>query len=586
MVNSSAEAPEGKTVQKEAGKECDLIMKGGIASGIVYPRAVLALKDAGYRFRCIGGASAGAIAATVTAAAEYGRETGGFDRLAALNDRLCEEGFLRGLFQSSAKTRALLAVTSALFPGANSWPKPVGVAWALARGMPSAWLAGAALGAGAGEVLMHTLGAATEGVARAALWSACGLAGTGIMVGVTLLRQLLKHVPDNGFGLCSGHIEKPDPSHPALTDWLTAEIERIGGKTAGTGPLTFGDLARRGIRLQMMTTDVSRGLPYALPFDTHEFLFCESDMAKLFPAVIVRHLVDKAHTTARVTPPAEFHFLPPAADLPVVFAMRLSLSFPVLLSAVPLYTLNFAQTQTGQTLDRHWFSDGGLCSNFPIHFFDAWLPTRPTFGINLTADDGGPAVRLPRAGEITPRPCRALTNLGGFLGALVSTMQNHRDNLQAQMPSYRERIVQVRLGKAEGGLNLEMPAATLCAVAQKGADAGRVLAEEFRWDAHQWTRFRVLIARLEMELKRMDACLQSRQFDMEALIPAPNEPRLPYARSRKWRRQARQVLDGIHALAVAWPEGVFQEDCPKPASELRLTPMLSVWGGDEGPPAD
>jgi predicted acylesterase/phospholipase RssA len=50
-----------------AGRKCDIIMKGGITSGIVYPKAVcrLALE---YRFRSIGGTSAGAIAAAATAA--------------------------------------------------------------------------------------------------------------------------------------------------------------------------------------------------------------------------------------------------------------------------------------------------------------------------------------------------------------------------------------------------------------------------------------------------------------------------------------------------------------------------------------
>ena len=58
-------------------------MKGGATSGIVYPKAVLALaKD--YRFRSIGGASAGAVAAAITAAAEYGRAAGGFERIAAI----------------------------------------------------------------------------------------------------------------------------------------------------------------------------------------------------------------------------------------------------------------------------------------------------------------------------------------------------------------------------------------------------------------------------------------------------------------------------------------------------------------------
>ncbi len=554
-------------------------MKGGIASGIVYPRAVLALKDAGYRFRCIGGTSAGAIAAAATAAAEYGRETGGFDKLAALNDRLCEEGFLRRLFQPSAKTRALWEVASAAFLDAHAAPKIVRTAWAMARWMPMALSAGGAVGTLGGAILARWLGADAGGLRRGLFLSVCGLGGAGVVATGTLLRQLLKHVPENAFGICNGHAETPDPNHPALTDWLIAEIEGIGGKPDGAGPLTFGDLECQGVRLQMMTTDVSRELPYALPFNNREFLFCEREMEQFFPALIVRHLVDKAHISARITPPPGFYFLPPAADLPVVFAMRLSLSFPVLISAVPLYTLNFAKMQTGQALGKHWFSDGGLCSNFPIHFFDAWLPARPTFGITLTAGDTGPAVRLPRAGEIAPKACHALTDLGGFLGALVSTMQNYRDNLQAQMPSYRERIVQVRLGRGEGGLNLEMSAAALESAAQKGADAGRVLAEEFRWDAHQWTRFRVLMARLETELRQMDARLQSKPFDFDA--PTPDGLRLPYARSRRWRRQAQQVLCRIHALMQDWPEGVFQDDCPKPLSELRLTPCLS----SEGAPA-
>ena len=55
-------------------------------------------------------------------------------------------------------------------------------------------------------------------------------------------------------------------------------------------------------------------------------------------------------------------------------AARLSLSFPVLLSAIPLYDEQGTQ---------HWFSDGGICSNFPLHFFDSPLPRWPTFGLDL-----------------------------------------------------------------------------------------------------------------------------------------------------------------------------------------------------------
>jgi hypothetical protein len=57
-----------------------------------------------------------------------------------------------------------------------------------------------------------------------------------------------------------------------------------------------------------------------------------------------------------------------------------------------LYTVSAGCPQIGgeyrprrQDIQENWFSDGGICSNFPIHFFDAWLPTHPTFGINLTA---------------------------------------------------------------------------------------------------------------------------------------------------------------------------------------------------------
>ncbi|MGB4890038.1 MAG: patatin-like phospholipase family protein, partial [Propionicimonas sp.] len=56
--------------------ECDLVMKGGITSGLVYPKAAARLATR-YRFRSVGGASAGAIAAGLTAAAEYRRQHSG-----------------------------------------------------------------------------------------------------------------------------------------------------------------------------------------------------------------------------------------------------------------------------------------------------------------------------------------------------------------------------------------------------------------------------------------------------------------------------------------------------------------------------
>ena len=60
--------------------ECDMVMKGGITSGVVYPQAILRLARK-YRFRALGGGSVGALVAALTAAAELARGNRGFERL-------------------------------------------------------------------------------------------------------------------------------------------------------------------------------------------------------------------------------------------------------------------------------------------------------------------------------------------------------------------------------------------------------------------------------------------------------------------------------------------------------------------------
>src|SRR5690349_7146483 len=71
---------------------CDLVMKGGITSGVIYPKLIHELSKH-YRFKNIGGTSAGAIAAAGCAAAEYGRQhgqPGAFDKLSKLPGELAE----------------------------------------------------------------------------------------------------------------------------------------------------------------------------------------------------------------------------------------------------------------------------------------------------------------------------------------------------------------------------------------------------------------------------------------------------------------------------------------------------------------
>jgi hypothetical protein len=88
---------------------CDVIMKGGITSGVVYPLALVELAKR-YRFSNIGGTSAGAIAAAAAAAAVYGRNVPGkgFVRLATLP---AEAGaILFSLFQPTAAVKPLFNI--------------------------------------------------------------------------------------------------------------------------------------------------------------------------------------------------------------------------------------------------------------------------------------------------------------------------------------------------------------------------------------------------------------------------------------------------------------------------------------------
>ena len=144
---------------------CDVVMKGGITSGIVYPNAVLALARR-YTFKNIGGTSAGAIAAAACAAAALGERrklfarsdiAGGADEvglsgLAGVADQLKRPGFIFGLFQPARGGRAVfsLLVTLAARPGrarsviavlvGSLAMAPVGIALVLAALLGMAWL--------------------------------------------------------------------------------------------------------------------------------------------------------------------------------------------------------------------------------------------------------------------------------------------------------------------------------------------------------------------------------------------------------------------------------------------------------------
>src|ERR1017187_8001002 len=99
----ASEKREALSAPRTTPKFCDLIMKGGITSGVVYPRLIATLSKS-YVFKNIGGSSAGAIAAAGAAAAEYRRQTqnsdAGFSKLSLLPKELGEPAKGRGATQS------------------------------------------------------------------------------------------------------------------------------------------------------------------------------------------------------------------------------------------------------------------------------------------------------------------------------------------------------------------------------------------------------------------------------------------------------------------------------------------------------
>ena len=172
----------------------------------------------------------------------------------------------------------------------------------------------------------------------------------------------------------------------SLCDWLTDKLDELAGRPLDGPPLTFGDLwgpdpDDPAIVLEMQTTNVTEGRPYRLPQGLGStFAFDEATFRRIFPKRVVDHLVAVGGERREkgLIP------LPDARDLPVVVATRMSLSFPILISAVPLHAIDRSMRHPeGTGYEPSWFSDGGITSNFPVSFFDSLLPSRPTFGITL-----------------------------------------------------------------------------------------------------------------------------------------------------------------------------------------------------------
>ena len=486
-------------------KTCDIVMKGGITSGVVYPLALAALAEK-YRFANIGGTSAGAIAAAAAAAAEYGRHTpgAGFDRLAKIPNEV-GPGLL-SMFQPAPPLKPLFNIFIAALKSGR-----VAVIWSAIRGY---WLS-ALFGLAPGVAVVAAAWRHGGGIGFMAFGALLALTGLVVAIVRRLLRAAQVELPAGDFGLCPG-ISQPYSSSEGFTDWLARLINEAAGRKATEAPLTFGDLSaehdgRPVIRLAMMTTSLMEQRPYTLPFpeSDHRFVFSKSEWARIFPRWIMEFLVSKCTPLEeQAADSVEYYYFPDPARLPLVVGARMSLSFPFLIAAVPLWRRDFTLVDEAerQKLRRCLFSDGGLSSNFPIHFFDRLLPNNPTFAISLDDYDekrsqGRDRVWLPKSarGGIL-LPVQPIDGLSGFAMRLLMSAKDWRDNLQSTLPGYRERIAHVVLKPEEGGLNLTMDEATIRQLVKFGEQAGEKLRDEFDLDAHRWRRFLVAMARMEETL--------------------------------------------------------------------------------------
>jgi len=564
-------------------KICDIVLKGGITSGVVYPLALVSLAEK-YRFSNIGGTSAGAVAAVAAAAAEYGRQTeaAGFDRLARIPDEV-GSGLL-SMFQPTPALKPLFDIFVAALKAKTKMGRTIAITGAVVGGY---WLS-ALLGLLPGLVvalIAPAIGGGTGFVAFGLL-----LALTGLVAAVIwrLVKAANTDLVDNDFGLCPG-IRQPDFSKEGFTDWLARLIDEAAGNKTGR-PLTFGDLAappngRPPIQLAMMTTSLMEKRPYTLPMpEDHRFVFEKSEWDRIFPSGVMAFLSRECEP---FTPPAgeagEYYHFPDPARLPLIVGARMSLSFPLLISAVPLWRRDFTLLEEAERnkLRRCLFSDGGLSSNFPIHFFDRLLPNTPTFAISLDDYDekrNRDDVWLPSSsGSGSQLPVQPFDGLGGFLMRLLMSAKDWQDNLQSTLPGYRERIAHVVLKPEEGGLNLAMGEATIRKLVSYGEQAGETLCGEFDLDGHRWRRFLVAMARMEETLDEVAKAYEGLPAGPEAF---GDFLKRYSGKTASYRQDATRLAEMLKrgaelaANGAAWrtKPTIREGNIPKPATNLRITP--------------
>ena len=456
------------------------------------------------------------------------------------------------------------------------------------------------------------------------------VAGGLIALAITIVRCAAITVPENGFGLISGYRGESQSGAQSLTEWLDDLLNELAGKD-GDDSLTFGDLwggtdpdAERDVNLEMVTTCLTEGRPYRMPFrrsksedaSEPEFWFRPEEMRGLFPPDVVRQMIRDARgeepgiqgsrAVARRGEAASRRRRPDEPQLPD----------PDQRSAAPS--------------DRQVAPRAGVEAHAR-----AVLVLRRRHHQQLP----GPLLRLPgppladlrdrpaeTAGRVGPFGKRVRERLDGqgqpsegdtwrvgweglaphrrlvaFAGSIFRTMQNWVDQTQSQVHGYRDRVVHIEHSGTEGGMNLKMDSEVITHLSERGGWAGKLLAHRYAelpatevprengepaegwqespldWSNQRWIRYRSFMGLLEDSLGRLRrGCLEGQPSIEELSRRELDEPPGFPWKTEDQRAFALLATEEVTDLPDAWKgrKESFEPGTPQPPPSLRVGPRI------------
>jgi hypothetical protein len=359
----------------------------------------------------------------------------------------------------------------------------------------------------------------------------------------------------------------------------------------------------------MMASNLTQGRPYGFPLteDSGDLYFRMEDLTPFFPSEVMTYLKKCAVPHTVFTN----YLRMPYGDLPILVATRLSLSVPLLFKSIGLWAIPVPALGAAPGAPyRCWFSDGGICANFPIQLFDEALPRWPTFGVTLEDHPPKPGhspevpwitdakenqPELDYSANTSNKPAQpSIKTLLGFLYGIVDTARKWNDNASVRLPGVRERVVHIYLDpkKASGGLNLRITGDRMMELAVNGHEAGLALVRKFlhpavesqvspghgiAWDEHRWVRFTTLVHSVRSKLDLFSTSARGSRHATglsQAISDAKASPRkAPYHEGFGLTDNQAEALVAAQA-ALATLEQSFAQDRVQQPQPLRPRPEL------------